>query len=472
MKDKKRAALARKWFIITFAAAEIFFLISFLRNLPGIITYDSWQQLKQVMGAESFNNHHPVANTLAIKLVFIITSIFTSDANKAVGTYIFLQMTCLALTFASCVDMLCRKGAPNKYLVLCVLFFALSPVNICFSVTMWKDMPFAAFVLLYSLVLWEVTDKARKGDKVRPSLLICAAVSALGFCLFRTNGFAAFAVLTVITSIMYFKRERIFVAVSLCVLILSGVIIGPIYSALGFEADDPIEALSIPAQQIAAVIVDGGDISADECDTLSEIVNITWVMRVYDPAISNPVKDAVRYKDNQQYIRDHKVELFKLWADIGIHNPGTYFKAYWNEIKGFFVPSGKRYIADSGVYENDLGIAASPHLPQALINLYDSYTSKLREGSVSALFSIGLTDLAGIAAFILCIIRRRKNYLILYATVLLILATLMISTPVSGEFRYMYSMFVSLPLFFYLPFCAKNDKKRSGVRVKKRKRRA
>ena len=68
---------------------------------------------------------------------------------------------------------------------------------------------------------------------------------------------------------------------------------------------DTIEALSIPAQHIARVITDGGELTQEQEELLSKVVDLERVPKEYDSTISDPIKTLVREKGNQDYIKEH-----------------------------------------------------------------------------------------------------------------------------------------------------------------------
>ena len=69
------------------------------------------------------------------------------------------------------------------------------------------------------------------------------------------------------------------------------------------------------------------------------------------------------------------------------------------------------------------------------------------------IYSIGTGTWTLIILFAMCCVRCRKEYLILFVPAFAVLATILLASPVFAEFRYVYSMFTTLPLLGVLPFC-------------------
>ena len=84
----------------------------------------------------------------------------------------------------------------------------------------------------------------------------------------------------------------------------------PIYKVQGA---DFIESLSIPAQQIAYVIKEDGDISKKEYKELSKVVDIDRIKEEgkdkQNLIISDPVKHNVRENDLDHYLDNNKGKI-------------------------------------------------------------------------------------------------------------------------------------------------------------------
>ena len=70
------------------------------------------------------------------------------------------------------------------------------------------------------------------------------------------------------------------------------------------------------------------------------------------------------------------------------------------------------------------------------------------------LWSIGLNMLAAFALGAICIVKKRARLLMAFLPVVAVFLTLMISTPVYAEFRYIYCLFTTLPFLASITFLA------------------
>ena len=72
------------------------------------------------------------------------------------GTYAYLLLTFY-------------KEKLHPYFILgCLAYFALFPVNAFYAVTLWKDVLLGAVVLLFSLSIWKICRE--KGEKERANI--------------------------------------------------------------------------------------------------------------------------------------------------------------------------------------------------------------------------------------------------------------------------------------------------------------
>ena len=103
----------------------------------------------------------------------------------------------------------------------------------------------------------------------------------------------------------------------ICILVFSFILKHPVLDALHVQQADAIEGLSIPAQQIARVITDQGELTEEDRALLSHVVDLDQVAQTYEPYISDPIKNLVRAKNQEDYIRE------PTWTPEGLEFPVT-----------------------------------------------------------------------------------------------------------------------------------------------------
>lgn len=447
--------------LCAFLLCMLCWLPYFLYQYPGIMTPDSIVQFEQVLGVNPYSNHHPWVHTLLIKLLYSIGYQLTGSMLVALSFYTFFQMCILAFSVSYFINTLklCRINPCISF--LCTLFYALIPYHGVYSVTLWKDIPFSAAILCFSCALMRLgfTTAASSTDSEIP-LFHCRRqqilnwciyiVSGLMLCLFRSNGWYAFLLCLPFLLIHFRKKVRLMYPVLLGILGTVLIIKIPVMNAFAVTQPDLIESLSIPTQQISAVLCNDRELSPEELELIENVIDLTYIKELYNPYFADNMKELVR-AGNQSYLEAHKREFFKLWISLGLRYPGDYLRAYIHQTYGYWYPDSFYPVADAeGVSATTLGVSHTPLIRGPLVVKGKEIAIKL--GSMLPLYGTLWSMGAACWVLIFCIgnvlIRGEKAKLILYLPSAALLFTVLIATPVATEFRYVYFMVFSLP--FYL----------------------
>lgn len=419
----------------------------FLYQYPGIMTPDSINQLEQVLNLTAYSNHHPFVHTMIFKLFYHIGFFLTSNMVIAVSFYTFFQMCFLAYSICYFLKTLETFRIRQEILILITLFYALVPYHAVFSVTLWKDIPFAAVVLLFSCSILRTLQ-----EKSLPTLLMFF-FSGVMVCLLRSNGWYGFLFCLPFLLFYYRKHAKTMFPAILGILLAAGIVRYPVMNALHVTQPDFIESLSIPTQQIAAVIAHDRTLTEEQRALLERVIDTTYVKDLYNPTFADNMKELVRAGD-QDYLSAHKGEFLKLWIALGVTYPGDYLKAYIDQTYGYWYPDSFYPVADGeGISATSLGVSHTPLIGGPLVIKGKEIALKL--GSMLPIYSLLWS--MGIAFWFLlfCIgnafARKEKAKLICYLPGFALFLTVMIATPVATDFRYVYFMVFSLP--FYL-ICA------------------
>lgn len=419
----------------------------FLYEYPGIMTPDSLNQLEQVLNLSSYSNHHPFVHTMIIKLFYHIGFFLTSDMVAAVSFYTVFQMCVLAYSVYYFVKTLEVYRIRQEIQILLTLFYAVVPYHAVFSVTLWKDIPFAAAVLLFSCSIFRLLR-----GKNMPALCMFF-FSGVMVCLLRSNGWYGFLFCLPFLLFYYRKYAKTMFPVILGILLTACIVKYPVMNALHVTQPDFVESLSIPIQQIAAVLSHDRTLEKEQADLIEQVIDTTYVKELYYPTFADNMKELVR-AGNPDYLSSHKGEFFRLWLSLGAAYPGDYLKAYIDQTYGYWYPDSFYPVADGeGISATSLGVSHTPLIRGPLVIKGKEIALKL--GSMLPIYSLLWS--MGIAFWFLlfCIgnafAREEKAKLICYLPSFALFLTVMIATPVATDFRYVYFMVFSLP--FYL-MCA------------------
>lgn len=430
-------------FFGSFAAiAAINLVYHFFVVHPGSLSLDSMDQITQIRNGV-YSNHHPFWHTMVIKLFLELGYGIFGDINRAVSLYSIFQILVMAACFAYALMTLYQAGVSKTWIGLSFALYAFLPYNICYSNTMWKDVLFGGAVCVFLTALFRILRGI--GRKQLWNMLLLA-VSGLGFCLWRSNGFLALVAAFPVFAIVLWKDYKKVLALILATLALGWVMKGPVLSAMGVTQPDLVESLSIPVQQVARVIVEGCELTPEEEELISRVVDIEEVPQLYRSHISDNIKNEIRSKDNA-YFEANAGQYLKLWLQLLMKHPAQFVKAWVDQTKGYWGGGYKNWMYGNFINKNDMGIAMAEQ-SNILYRLYTMYfTFSKNVVFFEPLHSIGLhVWILAIAAFV-SLFRRKKEW-ILSAPLLALVLTLMVATPVSGEFRYAYGIFTAFPVVF------------------------
>lgn len=442
----------RLWGLLCYGLILGFWMIYFIAFYPALRTDDSVNQMQQVLGEIPYSNHHPLIHTLFLKIIFDTVFTLFGKQNVAIAATTLVQMLILAGIYTYMLIVI-RKAGTHKYYNLSVLVYvALFPVNAFFAVTMWKDVLFGGFVLLFLIYIWQISRMRKDSFGGAKEILLWTAFFFCGvlLSLWRSNGFYAyiFCVPFFLISSAFRKRKIPLAAICVLTVVSVSLIKGPVMDRLQVIQPDFVEHISIPIQQVSRVIVDRGErLSEEERSLISEVINPEQVSTTYLSYISDPMKNMIRM-GNAEYLTTHKAEFFQLWIRLGVKYPDVYLKAAIDATNGYWNPNVKYWVTANEittlpVYEDSLvpglvGILNEINIVAANIPL------------LSVWWKIGFYVWAEMFCLFYCL--KTKKNIAVFMPLVAIFLTLIAATPVAAEFRYGYPFVTALPFLLAVTF--------------------
>lgn len=238
---------------------------------PGMMSGDSLVQWRQAHSL-AFSNLHPVFHTLTILLA---ARIWDSPASSIVFQIIFL-----GLVFGWGLGNLVKRGLPEKAAWPIAILFAILPANMLFSVTLWKDVPYATSLFWFTLVLVEIYFSRGSWLK-RPANMAAFILSGLLTTLFRHNGWPVILLSCLV--LLWFERRfyRWVLPGVAAIFILRMLITGPLYKALNVSSTPATQTYAALMYHLAAHLHYGSSVSPQVRETMDKILPIKdWP---YDP---------------------------------------------------------------------------------------------------------------------------------------------------------------------------------------------
>lgn len=444
----------RKWiFWGSFGClAALYFLVFWCALYPGTMTYDSIEQIRQVL-VGNYVSHNFFWHTQFMRLTIGLGLKLFGDLNAAAAVYSCCSLLIMSAIFAGVIYTVYEYTGRPALAVVSFLFYLLMPYHIVYSVTLWKDVFFGGVVTLFALGAFRTLKGLGKHPKAN---LVLTVLSAIGMCMLRSNGLLAMVACVVVFALFFFKTRKKLLLVMAGTLVAGYILAQPVPTLMGVVPADFVESLSIPIQQVARVVADGCPLTEEEQAMLDAVVDTEQIPEAYLLWLSDPMKMLVRAGHNTDALKTWP--YLKLYIRLGLKYPGEYIRAWVDQTKGFWNGGYRYYRWYTEVLENDYGLALTVHVPQVR-TLLDSYGDAFLNNPMLVLFCcIGFfTWLLLYCTYAACV---RRDRAAIFTTVPfhMVILTLLVATPVASEFRYIYAVFCAMPLLLVISFCGKAAK--------------
>lgn len=268
-----------------------------------------------------FIDHDPVATTLVFGLFWQIGCAL-GDQNAGLFLYVVVQSAFSALALGVLCCYVRRLGLSRRAALVVLAFCALFPPFPRFAATMLKDSFFAPFFLIYAMGFVEVFRTRGEALGSRRFVLLFA-LAALGCIAGKKTGIYIVAVSAVVmAACLRGWRGRaaaaglapIAVALSLTVLL---------YPALDVRSVGRQEALAVPLQQSAAVLLEHpDDVRPWERAAVEAVIDCDELEKRFNPTLADPVKTGFRAQATSADL----VRYGLAYLNQGLRHPLLYFE--------------------------------------------------------------------------------------------------------------------------------------------------
>lgn len=447
----------KKLWLIRGGILFVFWLPCFLTFYPGSGSSDSCASVMQALGEEALNNHHPVMFTLLVRVCLKIGAVF-GGTEEGIAVFSVVQMLLMAVVLSLSTVWMEKHGASKKWGWVATTFWAINPIVAVYSITMWKDVLFSIWIMLFVMFLYDV---AEGGADYLYQWKNLAKLACLCFLVaFGRNNGIYIVVLVMITALcMYRKYWKRFLPFFAAVFILIVAIQGPVYAAFGIKKGGFAESVAIPMQQMAHTVAMDGNITEEQGNYINQLLPTETIKEVYNPYIADAIKFNQQF--NASYLEQSKDEFLKVWAQMLPANLKGYMEAYGLQTMGY-------WYLDVANWKCTFGLEYAEQYNLRTVNVIQSLTgvdsSRFIQNAVaendimpvvSYLFKVATP--VWLILFLCCVMiwQKRKRYTLSLLPLVGVWGTLMIATPVYCEFRYMFSLHLALPLLaaflFYSP---------------------
>lgn len=464
----KISPIPLKPFLVASAIVLALWLPYLLTYWPGLIFGDTLSSFNQMFSG-TLSNHHPVAFTLAMKLCVQIATAIGFGRTTGIALYTITQMLFMALCLGYLsVWFIERLGIRKHFVWLPIALFSLSPYIATYSIALWKDPVFSCCICMISTVLADAV-LSEEGITSRLQTVSLCFFSLIAM-LFRNNGayiVVALILLLAAASIVTYVRKKslryVSILLPLCISLTAyGVISGPVYSALHVTPTEKVESLGIPLSQMARVAALNGDMSDSDRAYMNSLLPLDQYKDKYRPTCTDMLKwDPVF---NAEPLNN---DFWSHWVSMLIRNPRVYFEAWEMQTFGYWtvnVPAAALHTTniDAGVPRNvhpehGIGFDIASH------NLLGSETFRTALPLSSYSISGGMVFWILIAACLILIRYKKRQWMLPLLPLLLLYGTLFVASPIWYWPRYIFAAQLAIPVVIVLVYRAVFDSKSTGA---------
>ena len=403
-------------------------------NYPASFNVDAIWQIDQFMN-NTYSNHHPVLGTLIMKACYMLGT--WRSPNLGIFIYQVVQALYGSLVISYGLKLLQKRGVPFRILLIFCLVFAFTPVWGCFAQWYEKDMMYAITFTLMILLSMELLDEY-DNKKMAVLVLVCLIASLL-----RKSGI--YEIVPLLVGFTCRKRKAGIGLIAF--LVVYFVISNVVYPTMGVSPGSSKEMYSIPFQQTARYVkYHSGEVTQEEKEGIGTVLDYYWVTQLYDPRISDPIKDVCYKADNPGM-----GTYWKTWFSMFLKHPGTYISATLNNnygfiapVKGDIGPGIDAEFTDERLYRYGIVCAKDKDVIAKLegIKQWSMEFNPIKYICMPGWYTWLLFMVCGYAF-------RKKKYNILFLTIPLWMSGLVcIASPLSNEMRYILPVVMSLPYIY------------------------
>ncbi len=441
-------------YVISVVICMLCWMPLFLRFFPGSFGADSINQIRQAMHLAPYGNHLPVISTWVIEILYNIGFALTRSVNGALAFYTVFQMLITACTYGACISYLEFRGAGRLIRGIALGIFALLPMVAMYAIYIHKDTPAADLLLLLIIYLDLLLVYDRKKERLKGKQLVLFGVLGFFFMIFRSNHFYIYPALILCIVLMVKNSKKATVIVMAVALMAAAVYKGPFLKGLGITGADAVETLSMPLVMVSYTLSVDGRISDEDRAFIDNMLPCERLAEVYSETSANPVKKAIRYEGNKQFLEEHKGEFAALFLRVFTRNPAACLVALTDHSKGYYCPKYSHPELIMGTWENDFGAFTDSKLPEAIGGfVYETAQTAydLYEKYLGCAMSFWLTLLLMLYA-----ISRRRSPLP-YLPSVAVVGTFILASPNVGRFRYQYPVMVAAIVLWALTMTEKEE---------------
>jgi hypothetical protein len=417
------------------------------------------------------NNNHPVLHTILLN-IFVDGGGAIGNQNLGFFAFVLAQTLLLIFALAKTLSFMRSISAPMLVRKIVLLVYCFVPIFPLWTICATKDVPFAALIILYTMMLAKLVYNPaafkKKSREQKVFFVISFFILTMLVALMRNNGVY---VILLSAPFLFFVRgsiPKVSAGIGLASVVCYFAITSVMFPAFGISGGAIKEMLSVPFQQTARYVTYyAEDVSPEEQQAINQILPFDNLALLYNSEKADNVKDSFVKTASADDLKNY----FAAWVSMGIKHPQTYVEATLMNCRSYFYPGSNTswvwtQLNRAGRYDQD-----------SLVPLYEEYGFKLwqnpafegvrdwlREGflifmrtPLGLFFNMGVC--AWLAMFAVCVLRKNKvkRAFIVFLPVLILLLVC-VASPLDGSVRYALPLIFSLPFLLTFALCALSRK--------------
>ena len=419
-----------------------------LHYYPGNVLIDSVVQILQGQGAIPLTNHHPVLHTEIIAICMNIGHSLFGSYSSGAAIYTIGQTIITSFVFSFTIYYMARKNISVYIRVITLLFFMFCPTICFYTITMYKDIPFALSVLLATIGINEMVNNTSNFFKSKIRCIYLMLMITL-IMFFRNNGVYAIVLSFPFIIIALKKYYRQILVIFLVPVVFYKIITGPIYNMANIEQGSTREALSIPLQQFARLMsYKENELTQEQKNKIRQYLPIENFQELYQPGFADPIKSNF----SESGFEEDKIGIIKLYFELAIEYPVQTIESFIMGSFGYYFPNTVGWGVYTGVNTEMFGeyteyqFSKNPIVKIDFLDKINEFVNSRDLPIISMFISIGFLFWIIILCIMLNIYNKKYRNILIFLPVVFIWLTALAS-PVFCEPRYVYSIFTCLPLF-------------------------
>lgn len=431
---------------VVFMVVIIFWIPYFLKYFPGIVGFDTLEQIKEAVGVSPMWNGSPICTTLTLKLIIDLTMQIFNDLTISIAICTILKMIFMALIVSYSIYYLAKKTVNSKIRLIVLLFFAITPIFPLYAISLEKDSLFASVFLIDFILLFEFITNKEVFIKSKFKIIM-SFIFVLLTALIRHNGIYIYILLIPFLYIILRKnymKLSIFIVSTLISIYLINTILFAIFDV---KQSSSLGLLCMPMQAMARLVKNNdNNLTDEEKYEMNLFVEYDELADSYNPTLSDPEMGHFR----EEYLQTHKIQYLLLNIKLFMHYPNYYIESILCNTSGYWFPENIKLIFDRGVISNTLGIETRPLISNnKILDTLDLLPDNRQIPVIGMFFSPGFTLWIFITLIFYVIYQKKYSLLVallpsIYNYIIILLG------PSNTEFRYIIPMYMPLSVMYCL----------------------